>query len=330
MDSAVANGFRFRGGETGHYESWFTRANHPTRALAFWIRYTVFVPRGRARDAVGELWAIHFDGESSKITAVKEVVPFARCTFASHGLDVRVGDSTLDATHLVGRARTSEHAVAWDLAYASKESPLLLLPPSLYDAGFPKAKALVPAPLARFDGSLVVDDTRVSIDGWMGSQNHNWGERHTDAYAWGQVAGFDDAPRSFLELSTARVKIGPLTTPPMTLLVLRHDGREHRLSSITQSLRAKGSYDFFRWDFRSETRDVGVEGHIDARASDFVGLPYDNPPGGRKTCVNSKIARCELRLTVRGAAPVTLRTANRAAFEILTDRTDHGVPVLRV
>ena len=42
----------------GHYESYFLRANHPERPLAFWIRYTIFSPKGRAGDAVGELHCI--------------------------------------------------------------------------------------------------------------------------------------------------------------------------------------------------------------------------------------------------------------------------------
>ena len=42
----------------GFYESYFQRANHPTRPLAFWIRYTLFAPRGRPADAIGEVWAI--------------------------------------------------------------------------------------------------------------------------------------------------------------------------------------------------------------------------------------------------------------------------------
>ena len=63
-----------------------------------------------------------------------------------------------------------------------------------------------------------------------------------------------------------------------------------------------------------------------ARAS-FVGLPYRNPPGGVKTCLNTKIAACELTLKV-GGVERTMRSASRAAFEILTDATDHGVAVL--
>ena len=67
-----------------------------------------------------------------------------------------------------------------------------------------------------------------------------------------------------------------------------------------------------------------------AELSDFVALRYDNPPGGRKTCLNSKIASARVTLTRKGSAPVTLTTQSRAAFEILTERTDHGVPVLAV
>ena len=57
------NAARYRPGEpAGHYESYFLRANHPNRPLAFWIRYTVFSPAGRPEAAEGELWAIVFDG----------------------------------------------------------------------------------------------------------------------------------------------------------------------------------------------------------------------------------------------------------------------------
>ena len=48
------------GTAAGHYESWFQRANDPSGRRAFWIRYTIFAPRGRPADAVGELWAIAF------------------------------------------------------------------------------------------------------------------------------------------------------------------------------------------------------------------------------------------------------------------------------
>jgi len=324
------NGFRYEGGSEGHYESYFQRANHPTRKLAFWIRYTLFAPKGRPRDAVGELWAIYFDGERKRITPVKVVVPYSRCLFNAWEVKVRIDESTLDASSLHGSAEILGHALAWDLEYTSSEEPLFLLPEGLYDASFPKARALVGSPLARFTGSLVVDGERVAIDDWVGSQNHNWGSKHTDEYAWGQVAGFDGFPTTFLELSTARVHLGPVKTPWLSPIVLRHEGREHRWNALTTAVRAKAHYDFFRWTFDSQSADGRIHGVIEADASDFVGLPYDNPPGGRKTCLNCKVARCSVTLERRGAPAVHLHTADRAAFEILTTRTDHGVPVLAV
>jgi hypothetical protein len=193
----------------------------------------------------------------------------------------------------------------------------------------PKAKSLVPLPLARFSGSLVVAGDRIEVDDWIGSQNHNWGSRHTDHYAWGQVAGFDDAPQSFLEVATARLKLGPLWTPFMTLLVLRHGGRDIALNGLVQSLRARGRFSYFEWSFRSEGASHAVEGRITAPRDSFVGLGYDNPPGGVKHCLNSKLASCVVTLVDKTTQSTVLLESNRrAAFEILTDDTSHGVPIV--
>lgn len=314
------NGARFvAGSPAGAYESWFQRANHPSRPLAFWIRYTIFSPRGRPRDAVGELWAVFFDGERRRVVAVKEERPLSECRFAGRGLDATIATARLDDGKLEGRASRGAHAIGWSLRYASAHAPLLLLPERLYAGPFPKAKALVGAPHARFDGALEVDGETVAIDGWIGSQNHNWGSEHTARYAWGQVAGFDDRPDAFLELSTARVRLGPVLTPPMTVLVLRLGHEELRFSGIGRALRARGRYAPFHWSFETGDRDTFVRGSIAAPTWAFVALPYGNPPGGMKTCLNSKLARADLTVERRGEATLSLSTASRAAFEILTD-----------
>ncbi|MCA9669384.1 MAG: hypothetical protein KC503_27500 [Myxococcales bacterium] len=318
------NGCRFRGG--GHYESWFQRANHPQRPLAFWVRYTIFSPASGGA-AVGELWAVWFDGEQKQVSACKQVLPIEQCRFARHGLDVSVGGARLDSTSLAGEAHGQGRHISWSLRYSSPSPPLLLLPERLYDLPLPKAKALVGSPGARFEGDITVDGERHAIDDWVGSQNHNWGSKHTDRYAWGQVAGFDEAPDAFFEVATARIKVGPLWVPPMTLMVLRLDGEVHELNSITGSLRARASYDPSCWRFESAPGDVRIRGEITAPREAFVALPYDNPPGGRKTCLNSKIARCELTVSAGGRSR-QLTSACRAAFEILTDDVDHGVQML--
>jgi hypothetical protein len=319
---------RYRPGQrTGHYESFFQRANHPERPLAFWIRYTVFSPRRRPEDAIGELWAIYFDGETGEHVVAKSEVPISSCSFERGTFRVRVGDATLTPGVLRGAAESGGNRIEWDLTFGGGQQPLLTLPRKLYDASVPKAKALVGVPLAKYNGILRVNGDEHRLDDWPGSQNHNWGSRHTDRYAWGQVAGFDDAPDTFLEVATARLKFGPLWTPAMTILVLRHDGREHAMNVLPRSLR-RGHFDYFHWHFSGENDRASVQGRIVARAEDFVGLNYYNPPGGSKTCLNTKIARCELSLTDKTTGTVArLTSRHRAAFEILTDDHNHGIAV---
>jgi hypothetical protein len=320
---------RYDGSAGGFYESFFQRANHPGRPLAFWIRYTLFSPEGRPNDAIGELWAIYFDGETKRHVAAKQELPFADCEFKRDGFGARIGGAELSSGRLHGAAASPNACLEWDLTFAGDADPLFLLPLRMYDAGLPRAKSLVGLPLAVYNGSLAVNGETIDVRDWVGSQNHNWGSRHTDWYAWGQVAGFDNDPECFLEVATARLRIGPVWTPYLTPLVLRHRGRELRINRTAQSLRARATFRYFSWTFACASGPVSIAGRIEAPREAFVGLRYYNPPGATKHCLNTKIAACELRVTdpSSGREVETLSTAHRAAFEILTDDTEHGIEV---
>jgi hypothetical protein len=323
-DRAAWNAARFRPGDAGgHYESWFQRANDAPGRRAFWIRYTIFAPRGRPEAAVGELWAIAFDRATGRIAAVKAVQPIGACSFAADRLDVRIGEAHLDDGVLRGAAKSGGHSIAWDLRYAGGQEPLLLLPERLYAARLPRAKALVGRPLAAFTGRLEVDGEAIAVDNWIGSQNHNWGSRHTDRYAWGQVAGFDEEPDAFLECSTARLRAGPVWLPPMSPVVLRLRGEMLHWNGLARAVRARGYYAPYAWRIETSSRAGSLALRIWAEPAEFVALRYDDPPGGTKICLNSKIARCELTLT-RGGRELSLHSA-RAAFEIVDDTAPPGV-----
>jgi len=311
----------------GHYESYFLRANHPSASSAFWIRYTLFSPKGRPEAALGELWAIAWDAETGRTTAVKTERPLSECAFGKRLLSVLVGAARLDEREASGEASSRGHRIGWELSFPGGEPPLLLIPSRMYDGGFPKAKMMVLAPNARFTGAITVDGVRMPVDDWVGSVNHNWGRAHTDEYAWGQVAGFDGAPGTFLEVGTGRIRLGGrLYTPRSTPLVLRmDDGETIAVNTLFQSVRTRANYTFFDWSFDARARGVSVRGRVSAPRAAFVGLTYPNPPGGAKTCLNSKIARCELTVERVGRPSRTLISERRAAFEILTDRADHGV-----
>jgi hypothetical protein len=329
FDPAALNRAQYRPGRPeGHYESFYQRGNHPTEPRAFWIRYTVFSPEGRPETAIGELWAVWFDGVTGKHVVVKEEHPISDCHFDRERFGARIADRVLSPGRLQGEASCPDAAIGWDLAYEGDEPPLLLLPRPMYTGAFPKAKSLVGTPLARWAGTLRINGEEVAVDGWTGSQNHNWGRRHTDRYAFGQVAGFDDAPGSFLEIVTARTRIGPVPTPQATFLVLRHAGREYSLVSPRRALSAKASFAYFAWDFATGDDSVAIRGRISAERDRIVGLSYYNPPGGVKHCLNTKIASCTLEVVSKiTGRRETLTAANRALMEILTDDQDHGIEI---
>ena len=322
---------RYRTGQAaGHYESYFQRANHPTQPQAFWIRYTVFSPAGQPQDAIGELWAAAFNGNTGRHVVAKAEVPIDRCAFSNERFAVRIADSELAPGILVGRAGSPANSVSWDLRYVGGAPPVFDLPLDRYETSLPKAKAPVGVPMARFTGTMMMQNgEKLAIDDWVGSQNHNWGVQHTDRYAWGQVCGFDNAPDSFLEAASVRIKIGPIWSKLITPLIVRHGGKEYACNSFRQGLKARASYDYFLWRFASKNKSVQIEGEIRAPREAFVGLRYYNPPGGVKYCLNLKIAGCTLRVTDFATGRTeTLRAANRAAFEILTDDdSQHGIDI---
>jgi hypothetical protein len=158
---AQVNWAQYRPGQRGgHYESFYQRANHPSRPLAFWIRYTIFSAAGRPRaqrrlvwaakrspwarlvgeargqaagtgghgsvpaEAVGERWSIVFDGENGEHAEAKQVYPMSESHLDDAALAVRIQDSTLAPGSLTRAAG----AISWDLRDASAEPPLYLLP----------------------------------------------------------------------------------------------------------------------------------------------------------------------------------------------------------
>ena len=326
---AKANFLRYKQGTaTGHYESFFIRANHPTEARAFWIRYTLFSPKNHPEKAIGEIWFIYFDKSLQHPISSKTEFPIGECVFYPAHFYLQIGNGNfINQNQAIGRSAE----VGWNLNYNSTENAIFLLPLNMYNLPFPKAKSIVSQPFSNFYGIIQTKNHNIEIDNWVGSQNHNWGQKHTDAYAWGQVCGFDNSPDSFLEIISAQLKVVFVKTPILTILVFRHKGKEYRLNEIKYWFSSKAKYKYFDWNFSYENEEIKIKGRIFGEADDFIGLNYYNPPGGNKYCLNSKIASSELQIEIKGPNGFKdqLQTESRAAFEILTDdKSSHGVEIV--
>lgn len=309
-----------------YYESRFIRANDAARAQALWLRSTLLLPT--AGPPVADAWVMVFDPDGEGNRALKQPYPIDQSDYRYDSWTARIGETTIDDRAACGSV-TSDRSARWDLRITpGDDQPVKLLTERGYKAKFPTAKTMVRHPLAGFDGTVELDDVRFQVDGWTGSVNHNWGRRHTPAYAFGQVCGFDDEPKSSLEIVTARAGIGPVSLPAATLFVLRHDGREVSVRSVMATRRTRAEYQPFSWRFGARVDGVTLDGELTADPQDVIGLTYTDTDGDKKYCYNSALATCRIRLSGNGITEVELIATRRAMFEILTDTRNPSVRLL--
>jgi len=310
-----------------YYESRFIRANSADRAQALWLRWTLLLPTSGV--PVADTWMMAFDPDGSGNRAVKQPYPIDRSDFTRDPWAARIGATSIDDRAASGTTTAAGPSARWDLQISpGDQSPVKLLTDRGYKAKFPTAKTMVRHPLARFDGEVELDDVRLGVDRWVGSVNHNWGRRHTPAYAFGQVCGFDDAPASTLEIVTAHAAVGPLSLPAATLLVFRHEGREIAVRSVLATRHTRAEYRPFTWSFGAEVDGVTLDGEITAESRDVIGLTYTDTDGESKYCYNSALATCRIRLAGSPFTTTGLTATRRAMFEILTDDRQASVPLL--
>jgi hypothetical protein len=315
----------------GHVESYFLKLNDREGRRALWVKATILAHAHSSLKwaaPVAEAWAIAFDREGRHV-AVKDTVPLESARFGDRGLDVIVRDLRLTPGRIEGSVGDGERRIAFDLRFTMDAPPLVPFPSErMYETPLPSSKLVSPHPDSIFDGTYSVGGQTIAVDGWRGMEGHNWGTRHTELYAWCHVNEWQGERDFVFEGLTGRTKVGPILVPPLTVVCVRHRGVRYDFNSPSVMARAHGAIDAFRsWTFRSKTAHAAISGEVWAQTEDFVGLAYENPDGAITHCLNSKIARARIRLSVAGRPDLDLMS-KAAAFEIGTKKRGHGVAIL--
>jgi hypothetical protein len=311
----------------GHYESFYLKATHPTDPVSIWIRYTVHKRPGAP--PTGSLWLTLFDARADGPWAVKATTPEVG---AAGGELIHVGDARFAPGRVVGSAvaelAEGRREAAWDLAFESREEPLLHLPREfMYRAPLPRTKLLSPYPDARFTGHVSAGGREVDITGWRGMVGHNWGAQHAERWIWIQGAGFQGREDAWLDVVLGRIAVGPWTTPWVANGVLALDGARHRLGGLGATRRTEVAERPDGATFTLPGREITVQGEIGADSGDFVGWVYADPDGAEHNAVNCSIADLVLTVSRPAQPPLTLQLAAGAVYELGMRETDHGIPI---
>ena len=317
----MIDGVRFDPTERrGHVESYFLKINDPRGERALWVKATILARLFGA--PVAESWVVAFERGKPPF-ARKATVAFGEARFSRTAIDAELPTLALSSS----RARGEHDGIAFDLALEDRSPELLLYPRRMYETPFPTTKLASPMPNLVARGEARAFGSTWKIDGWSGMLGHNWGPRHTFAYAWAHCNVWDEDVDLVFEGASGRVRLGPVLLPLRTTVVVRSNGETHALNHVSEILRNEASMTFRRWQFSASGPTLSVRGEIFAETEDMAGLHYENPDGQMTYCLNSKLASARISIAPRGGLPFTV-SSRAAALEIGTRDSSHGVRMI--
>lgn len=318
-----------------HVESLFLKLYVPDRRQALWLQFGARTFTAGGRPPRAHVMAGRFDaGQPARNVAVKRRFAPEEVAAAHDTLDVRLGGCLLTEGHTAGAVEGDGHRLTWDLRFAPARDPLYHLPwPVLYRLPLPKTKAVSPAADARFDGWFEVDGDRVEVRHAPGMQGHNWGSEHAWQWAWVHAnhltGAHPEAARALFEGLAARVRVGPLRSPWLTMVTLRYGQLVLRFDTLRQPLSVHSRVAAHGWEFSAAAGRHRLRGVARAEPDRFVGVHYPNPDGRLTHCANATCAALELQIEerVRGRWQTldVLRTAESAALELAGPSLPPGV-----
>jgi hypothetical protein len=301
---------RIRSG-SGHYESWFLRAVHPTEPRGLWIRYTVSVRPGGT--ATGQLWCTVFDRDRARPSAIRVD---AGAPATGNGAWIRLGDSTFGGDGAVGSVSSPSGQARWSLKVTAEQPALRHLPREwMYRARLPRTKPLSVTPAAVLDGTLEVDGETIDVAGWPGMVGHNWGEQHAERWIWLHGLGFAGrGADTWLDVAIGRVRLGPVTTPWVANGAVSLDGERFVLGGLGSRAAVAETED--SCVLRLPGKGVTVTASVSAPAEAFARWDYANPDGGVHDVVNCSVADLAIRIERPGGDVLELAAPSRAVYEL--------------
>lgn len=307
-------------GSGGLVESLFLKLHLAEERAAFWARYTLRRPVPGCGDPVGGLWAVWSSADKGPLQAFSaagcDTYPVSQVHVGRQRFYLRIGPGELAMGRATGRVSTPAGPLEWALNFETGTPTLTHFPfDSLYRGPFPRNKIVSPHLVTRFFGSILVAGRTITVSGAPGMQGHNWGPAVSSHWVWAHATGFAEEPDAVIEAVSSRLPLGPILSPPLTILALRARGQQVVLRRPDLWLRNRCVLRGLDLHLGGASGDVRIEGQVTARPDWTVGLSYISSDGGKVRCVNSNLASAHVVVTGLPGGRLVLTSSLGATLE---------------
>lgn len=331
-----ANALRWDGG-AGHYEVYYLTVTDPASGCGLWIRYTMVAPLAETgEEATCSLWFMAMDPQDpGRNVGLKESWPVSRMTAATDPFRLEIAEATLADDGMRGEVGGAR----WDLRWSPAAAPHRHVHPVLERAKIAKTVLVLPHGNVPVSGTVSFGGRTLQLDGAPGGQAHIWGSKHATRWAWAHCGDFhtvegEPRPGSFLDGVSVYVPRFGREMGPNTPVVGRVLDRDFCATAPLHVLRAPSRFALTTWAFAAHDGNVRIEGEVDARREDLVGVTYHDPDGELAYCYNTEVASMRVHVYERPrrgaewALRETLVSDGRAHFEYAQRDTVPGLPLL--
>ncbi|HXA30044.1 MAG TPA: hypothetical protein VN193_14980 [Candidatus Angelobacter sp.] len=282
-DAAELGPSRWRG-QPGRLEVWYATLTDPASGVGVWVHHELVAPISGPAYVHG--WAAAFPPDGAA-----EFWRFGPQAPAPSGAAwFETADARLDASSMRGSAGP----MSWDLQYADSGAPLYTFPRWAWEKESLPAAQVLPAPTARFSGTLRLGERVLPIAGAPGSVARIYGHGNAKRWAWlhADLGGGD-----VLEVVAAVSKRpGMNRLPPLPLMRLRLDGVDHPRDPLLSALAGSAKVALPRWKAEARWGLTRLRVEVAVPPSSSVAVEYTDPDGETCVCTNSERASAWITL----------------------------------
>ena len=296
------------GSSDGFAEGLSLRVSLPgSRSL--WLRMGLLRRTFGPRREQADLWAVATNldpaqGSSGSHLALRERWEMSEVHFDRDSLHLSMGDACLDQGHCQGTLedRQTGDRIRWDLRFPCESEGLRHLPGAwMYRSSMIPWKMTTPQVNAAVSGVIEVNGTETRLEEAPGALSHHWGRGWSNHRVWAHcnLWGEDSEPIAF-EASSFRLSLGPLQTPPLTVIHVRVPGERITLNGLWRMIRNRSSLQGLVWEASGGEGDRRVKLRVSCEPDRLVGIDHETPEGRRSQVLCTSVADAEL--TVLGRA----------------------------